>query len=90
MVASAFGRLSRREQRLVATFVALLTAGFVYAGIIEPIFAGRARMEQKIETLAGDIEAMIKKGKGKMTPFEGKLSAEEIKAVAAYVKGGLK
>ena len=39
---------------------------------------------------AVDIEATIKKGKGKMTPFEGKLSAEEIKAVGAFVKGGLK
>jgi mono/diheme cytochrome c family protein len=39
---------------------------------------------------AGDIEAMITKGKGKMTPFEGKLTGEEIKAVAAHVKGGLK
>jgi len=39
---------------------------------------------------AGDIEGTISKGKGKMTPFEGKLSAEEIKAVGAFVKGGLK
>ncbi len=39
---------------------------------------------------AGDIEATVTKGRGKMTPFEGKLSAEEIKAVAAFVKGGLK
>jgi mono/diheme cytochrome c family protein len=39
---------------------------------------------------AGDIEATVTKGKGKMTPFEGKLKAEEIKAVAAFVKGGLK
>jgi mono/diheme cytochrome c family protein len=39
---------------------------------------------------AGDIEAMITKGKGKMTPFQGKLTPEEIKAVGAYVKGGLK
>jgi mono/diheme cytochrome c family protein len=37
-----------------------------------------------------DVEGTVTKGKGKMTPFEGKLSAEEIKAVAAFVKGGLK
>lgn len=37
-----------------------------------------------------DIEATIAKGKGKMTPFGGKLSPEEIKAVAGFVKGGLK
>lgn len=39
---------------------------------------------------AADIEGVIAKGKGKMTPFAGKLSTEEIKAVTAYVKGGLK
>ena len=39
---------------------------------------------------AGDIEATVLKGKGKMTPFEGRLSAEEVKAVSAFVKGGLK
>lgn len=39
---------------------------------------------------AGDIEATIAKGKGKMTPFAGKLTPDEIKAVAAFVKGGLK
>jgi len=39
---------------------------------------------------AAEIEAMISKGKGKMTGFAGKLSAEEIKAVAAFVKAGLK
>jgi cytochrome c6 len=39
---------------------------------------------------AAEIEAMVAKGKGKMTGFQGKLSPEEIKAVAAFVKGGLK
>ncbi|MBK9518729.1 MAG: cytochrome c [Anaeromyxobacter sp.] len=39
---------------------------------------------------APQIEAMIAKGKGKMTGFEGKLKADEIKAVATFVKGGLK
>ncbi len=39
---------------------------------------------------AAEIETMILKGKGKMTGFEGKLSAEEVKAVAGFVKGGLK
>ncbi len=37
-----------------------------------------------------EIEAMIAKGKGKMTGFEGKLQPDEIKAVATFVKGGLK
>jgi mono/diheme cytochrome c family protein len=39
---------------------------------------------------AAQIEETVTKGKGKMTPFGGKLSPEEIKAVAAFVKGGLK
>jgi cytochrome c6 len=37
-----------------------------------------------------DIAKVIENGKGKMTPFKGKLSPEEIQAVAKYVKGGLK
>ena len=39
---------------------------------------------------AADVEGIVAKGKGKMTPFAAKLSPEEIKAVTAYVKGGLK
>jgi mono/diheme cytochrome c family protein len=39
---------------------------------------------------AADIEATVTAGKGKMTPFGGKLTPEEIKAVAGFVKGGLK
>jgi len=39
---------------------------------------------------AAQIEEMVTKGKGKMTPFGTRLSPEEIKAVAAFVKGGLK
>jgi type II secretory pathway component PulM len=44
---AAFGRLSRREQRLIAGFAVLVAAAMVYVGIIEPIVAGRARMEQR-------------------------------------------
>lgn len=36
------------------------------------------------------IAAAIADGKGKMTAFKGKLSPEEIAAVAKYVKAGLK
>ena len=36
------------------------------------------------------IEGVIENGKGKMSAFKGKLSPEEIQAVAKYVKGGLK
>jgi cytochrome c6 len=37
-----------------------------------------------------DIAATITNGKGKMTSFKGKLSDEEIAAVAKFVKNGLK
>jgi mono/diheme cytochrome c family protein len=39
---------------------------------------------------AAEMEAIIGTGKGKMTPFAGKLQPAEIKDVAAFVKGGLK
>jgi mono/diheme cytochrome c family protein len=39
---------------------------------------------------AGDIEKVITNGKGKMTPFKGKLSDAEISGLAKYVAGGLK
>jgi mono/diheme cytochrome c family protein len=59
---------------------------------------GQSAMGQKLgvkdlttSTLsAAEMEGVVTKGKGKMTPFGGKLSAAEIKDVAAYVKGGLK
>jgi mono/diheme cytochrome c family protein len=39
---------------------------------------------------AAQMEGVITSGKGKMTPFGGKLTPAEIKEVAAFVKGGLK
>ena len=39
---------------------------------------------------AADMEKVIAKGKGKMMGFEGKLTPPQIKAVAGYVKGGMK
>ena len=39
---------------------------------------------------AADIEKTIASGKGKMTPFKGKLSDAEISGLAKYVAGGLK
>ena len=39
---------------------------------------------------AAEIEETIAKGRGKMTPFGGKLQPNEIKDVAGFVKGGLK
>ena len=37
-----------------------------------------------------DIETTVNHGKGKMPAFGSRLSAGEIKAVAGFVKGGLK
>jgi cytochrome c6 len=37
-----------------------------------------------------DIAKTVENGKGKMTPFKGKLTPEQIEAVAKYIKGGLK
>ncbi len=39
---------------------------------------------------AADAAKVIESGKGKMTPFKGKLTDPEIKALAAYVANGLK
>lgn len=44
----------------------------------------------KLTVGAADIEKTVADGKGKMPAFKGKLSDDEIKAVAAYIKGGLK
>lgn len=37
-----------------------------------------------------DIAKTVSEGRGKMTPFKGKLSDEQIKAVAKFVHAGLK
>jgi mono/diheme cytochrome c family protein len=39
---------------------------------------------------APQMEAIVTSGKGKMTPFGGKLTPAEVKEVVAFVKGGLK
>ena len=39
---------------------------------------------------AAEIEKVIANGKGKMTPWKGKLSDAEIGSLARYVAGGLK
>jgi cytochrome c6 len=39
---------------------------------------------------AADLEKTIADGRGKMPAFKGKVSDEEIKAIAAFVKAGLK
>ncbi len=37
-----------------------------------------------------EIEGVISNGRGKMTPFKGKLVEADIKSLAKFVKGGLK
>lgn len=39
---------------------------------------------------AAEIEKVIANGKGKMTPWKGKLSDAEIASLAKYVAGGMK
>ncbi len=39
---------------------------------------------------AAELEKTIAEGRGKMAGFRGKIADAEIKALAAYVKGGLK
>ena len=39
---------------------------------------------------AAEIEKTIAEGKGKMAGFRGKVADAEIKALAAFIKGGLK
>jgi cytochrome c6 len=54
---------------------------------------GKKMGAQDLTKLAADapaIAATIANGKGKMSAFKGKLAAEEIDALAKYVKGGLK
>jgi type II secretory pathway component PulM len=55
---ASYTRLSLREQRLIATFVGLLTIAGLYLGAIEPLVQGRARLEQRIVTLSEDLVAM--------------------------------
>jgi len=56
--ASALGRLSPREQRLLAVFAALALASGVYVFVIQPLVAGRARTEQHIAGLERDLAKM--------------------------------
>jgi mono/diheme cytochrome c family protein len=59
---------------------------------------GQTAMAQKLgvkdltvtKLTTADIEKVIAGGKGKMTPFKGKLSDAEISGLAKYVSGGLK
>ena len=59
---------------------------------------GQTAMAQKLgvkdltvtKLSAADIEKVVANGKGKMTPFKGKLSDAEISGLAKYVAGGMK
>jgi type II secretory pathway component PulM len=51
-------RLSPREQRLILVFLVVALCAGTYVFAIEPLVAGRARLESRIATLARDLEAM--------------------------------
>ena len=59
---------------------------------------GQSPMAQKLgvkdltqtKLSAAEVEKMIADGKGKMAGFRGKIADAEIKALAAFVKAGLK
>jgi len=59
---------------------------------------GQTAMAQKLgvkdltvtKLSVADIEKVVTNGKGKMTPFKGKLSDAEISVLAKYVGGGMK
>ena len=59
---------------------------------------GQTAMAQKLgvkdltvtKLSAADIEKVVANGKGKMTPFKGKLSDAEISGLAKYIAGGMK
>jgi mono/diheme cytochrome c family protein len=58
-------------------------------GVAKKMAEGSANLndaEWQKANSAEAIEKVITEGKGKMTKYEGKLTAEQIKAVAAYVK----
>jgi len=58
-------------------------------GMAKKMAAGSANFndaEWQKKTTAETIEKTVTEGKNKMTKWEGKLTAEQIKAVAAYVK----
>ncbi|ACL65860.1 cytochrome c class I [Anaeromyxobacter dehalogenans 2CP-1] len=55
--------------------------------------AGKALGAKDLTTVKlseAEIVKVVENGKGKMTGFKGKLSDDEVKSVAKYVKGGLK
>ncbi|GAO02453.1 cytochrome c [Anaeromyxobacter sp. PSR-1] len=55
--------------------------------------AGKALGAKDLTTVKlseAEIVKVVENGKGKMTGFKGKLSDEQVKSVAKYVKGGLK
>ena len=59
---------------------------------------GQTKMAEKmgirdlttLSASSAELEKVVTDGKGKMPAFGGKLSSDEIKALAAYVKAGLK
>ncbi len=57
-ISVAIGRLSPREQRLVAVLGVLMALAILYVGMIEPIVGARGRTEKRITQLSNDIAEM--------------------------------
>jgi len=57
-LSAPLARLSARERRLVLLFAGLAAAAAVYVFVVEPVFAGRARTQQRIESLRRDLPQM--------------------------------
>jgi cytochrome c6 len=44
----------------------------------------------QVKASEGDVAKVVTEGKGKMTPFKGRMTDAEIQAVSKYVSNGLK
>lgn len=81
-VTAAMARLSPREQRLVVAFAVLASCAAVYVLVVEPLVAGRARLESRIDALDHDLDAMQGIA-GRITALEDALGEETEKRAGA-------
>lgn len=57
-ISVAIGRLSPREQRLVAILGILTAVAALYVGVVEPVVDARGRTEKRIAQLSSDLTTM--------------------------------
>lgn len=81
-IAAAFGRLSPREQRLIAVLGVVASAGLAYVFAIEPAVLGRARLERRIEALSRDLGEM-QQLTGRIERLESELGKNDSRKRAA-------